>query len=95
MILRHPPLEMVKELPAQPLGVEPVAFRLASCTAVRLHGDGRFPQPVLGNVFQGGRLPPAKEDNAVHVSHDGFRVVFVEGLALAHCLVKEGQADFP
>ena len=88
MILRHPPLEMVKELPAQPLGVEPVAFRLAPCAAVRLHGDGRFPQPVLGNVFQGGGLPAPKEHNGIHVPHDGLGVVLVKRLALAHGLVE-------
>ena len=79
------------QLPAQPLGVLVVAFRLPTGAALGLHGDRGLSQPVFGNFLDGGAFPPAQEDHAVHVSQDRFRVVFVNGLALRVLLIKQAQ----
>ena len=44
--------------------------------------DGLFSQH-FGQVFQGGRLTAAEENLAVHVAHDGVRIVLVDGFQLA------------
>ena len=79
------------QLPAKPLGVLVVAFRLALGAPVRLHIDGGLPQPVFRNLLDGGAFPAAQEDHAVHVSQDRFRVLVINGLALRHLLIKERQ----
>ena len=56
------------QLPAQPLGVLVVAFRLPTGAALGLHGDRGLSQPVLGNFLDGGAFPPAQENHAVHVA---------------------------
>ena len=43
--------------------------------------DGLFSQH-FGQVFQGGRLTAAEENLAVHVAHDGVRIVLVDGFQL-------------
>ena len=80
------------QLPAQPLGVLVVAFRLPTGAALGLHGDRGLSQPVLGNFLDGGAFPPAQENHAVHVSQDRFGVVLVYGLALGVLLVEQAQA---
>ena len=80
------------QLPAQPLGVLVVAFRLPAGAALGLHGDGGLSQPVLGNFLDGGAFPATQEDHAVHVSQDRFRVIFVNGLALRVLLIEQAQA---
>ncbi|OJT78872.1 hypothetical protein BM529_01920 [Clostridioides difficile] len=82
------------QLPAKSLGVEVVAFRLAFGAPVRLHIDRGLPQPVFRNLLNGGTFPAAQENNAVHISHDRFRVFVINGLALCHLLVKERQRYF-
>ena len=44
--------------------------------------DSLFSQH-FGQVFQGGRLTAAEENLAVHVAHDGVRIVLVDGFQLA------------
>ena len=56
------------QLPAQPLGVLVVAFRLPTGAALGLHGDCGLSQPVFGNLLDGGAFPPAQENHAVHVA---------------------------
>ena len=80
------------QLPAQPLGVLVVAFRLPTGAALGLHGDCGLSQPVLGNFLDGGAFPPTQENHAVHVSQDRFGVVLVYGLALGVLLVEQAQA---
>ena len=58
------------QLPAQPLGLLVVAFRLPTGAALGLHGDGGLSQPVLGNLLDGGAFPATQEDHAVHVSQE-------------------------
>ena len=41
------------------------------------------------------RVEASREHDTVHVSHDGFGMVLVQRLALAHSLIKERQADLP
>ena len=79
------------QLPAQPLGVLVVAFRLPTGAALGLHGDRGLSQPVLGNFLDGGAFPATQENYAVHVSQDRFRVIFVNGLALRVLLVEQAQ----
>ena len=81
------------QFPAQPLVVLAVTFRLASCPAIRLHGDRGLAQPVFGNLLDGGAFPPAEKNHAVHVAEDCFSVFVINGLALGQLLVKEGQTD--
>ena len=56
------------QLPAQPLGVLVVAFRLPTGAALGLHGDCGLSQPVFGYFLDGGAFPPAQENHAVHVA---------------------------
>ena len=59
----------------------------AAATGIRgVEGvDGLLAQH-LRQVFQGGRLAAAEENLAVHVAHDGVRIVLVDGFQLASCL---------
>ena len=62
---------------------------IAGAVATGIRGvegvDGLLAQH-LGQVFQGGRLTAAEENLAVHVAHDGIRIVLVDGFQLASCL---------
>ena len=80
------------QLPAQPLVILAVTFRLPPCPAIRLHGDRGLAQPVFGYFLDGGAFPPAQENHAVHVSQDRFGIVLVYGLALGVLLVEQAQA---
>ena len=54
--------------------------------------DGLLAQH-LGQVFQGGRLTAAEENLAVHVAHDGVRIVLVDGFQLASRLQNKAGRD--
>ena len=47
----------------------------------------------FGQVFQGGRLTAAEENLAVHVAHDGVRIVLVDGFQLASRLQDKTGGD--
>ena len=54
--------------------------------------DGLLAQH-LGQVFQGGRLTAAEENLAVHVAHNGIRVILVNGFQLASRLQNKAGGD--
>ena len=83
------------QLPAQPLVVLAVTFRLAPCPAIRLHGDRGLAQPVFGYFLDSAGLTATQKHHAVHVAEDGFSVLVVDGLALGQLLIKKGQTDLP
>ncbi len=83
------------KLPAQPLGVLVVAFRLPTGAALGLHGDGGLAQPVLGNLLDGAGLPAPEEYHAVHVAEYRLGVLVVDGLTLGQLLVEQRQAHLP
>ena len=83
------------QLPAQPLVVLAVTFRLAPRPAICLHGDRGLSQPVLGYFLDGAGLTATQKHHAVHVAEDGFSVLVIDGLALGQLLIKEGQTDLP
>jgi len=80
------------QLPAQPLGILVVAFRLAAGAALGLHGDCGLSQPVLGNFLDRAGLPASQEDHAVHISENCLRVLIIDGLALCQLLIEQAQA---
>ena len=53
----------------------------------------RFFSQHLRQVFQGGRLAAAEENLAVHVAHDGVRIVLVDGFQLASRLQNKAGGD--
>ena len=69
---------------------------IAGAVATGIRGvegvDGLLAQH-LGQVFQGGRLTAAEENLAVHVAHDGVRIVLVDGFQLASCLQNKAGRD--
>ena len=54
--------------------------------------DGLLAQH-FGQVFQGGGFGTAEENLAVHVAHDGVRIVLVDGFQLAPRLQNEAGGD--
>ena len=55
--------------------------------------DGFFAQHFR-QVFQGGGFGAAQKYLAVHVAHDGVRIVLVDGLQLASRLQNKASGDF-
>ncbi len=54
--------------------------------------DGLLAQH-FGQVFQGGGLTAAEENLAVHVAHDGIRIILVDGFQLASRLQNKAGGD--
>ena len=81
------------QLPAQPLVILVVTFRLTPCPNIRLHGDRGLAQPVFGYFPDSAGLTATQKHHAVHVSEDRFSIFVINGLALGQLLVKEGQTD--
>ena len=54
--------------------------------------DGLFPQHFR-QVFQGGGFGAAEENLAVHVAHDGVRIVLVDGFQLTSRLQNKAGGD--
>ncbi len=54
--------------------------------------DG-FLAECFGKIFQGSRLAAAEENLAVHVAHDGIRIILVDGFQLAAGLQDKARRD--
>ena len=53
----------------------------------------RFFSQHFGQVLQGGRLTAAQKYLAVHIAHDGVRIVLVDGFQLASRLQDKASRD--
>ena len=58
------------------LVVGAIAWAIATGIGIVVAVDG-FLTECFGKIFQGSRLAAAKENLAVHVAHDGIRIVLV------------------
>ncbi len=79
------------QLPAKPLHILAV---LSDCPRLRpsvCMEMVALPSQFSEISFRVEALPASEEHDTVHVSHDGFGMVFVQCLALAHCLIKKRQ----
>ena len=77
---------------AEFLIVGSIAWAIATGIRIVVAVDG-FLAECFGKIFQGGRLTAAEENLAVHVAHDGIRVVFVDGFQLAAGLQDQTRRD--
>ena len=59
-----------------------IAWAIAAGIRIVVAVDG-FLAECFGKIFQGGRLAAAEENLAVHVAHDGIRIILVDGFQLA------------
>ena len=67
----------------------------AVATGVRgVEGVDGFLAQHFGQVFQGSRLTAAEKNLAVHVTHDGVRIVLVDGFQLTSRLQNKAGRDF-
>ena len=66
----------------------------AVATGVRgVERINRFFAQHFGQIFQGGRFGAAEENLAVHVAHNGVRIVLVDGFQLASRLQNKAGGD--
>ena len=70
------------QLVAEFLVVGAIAWAIAAGIGIVVAVDG-FLAECFGKIFQGGRLAAAEENLAVHVAHDGIRIILVDGFQLA------------
>ena len=59
-----------------------IAWAIAAGIGIVVAVDG-FLAECFGKIFQGGRLTAAEKNLAVHIAHDGIRIIFVDGFQLA------------
>ena len=69
-----------------------VAGAVATGIRIVVTVDG-FLAECFGKIFQGGRLAAAEENLAVHVAHDGIRIILVDGFQLAAGLQDQTRRD--
>ena len=69
-----------------------IAWAIAAGIGIVVAVDG-FLAECFGKIFQGGRLTAAEENLAVHVAHDGVRIVLVDGFQLASRLQNKAGGD--
>ena len=69
-----------------------IAWAIATGIRIVAAVDG-FLAECFGKIFQGGRLTAAEENLAVHVAHDGIRIIFVDGFQLAAGLQDQTRRD--
>ena len=81
------------QLVAEFLVVGAIAWAIAAGIGIVVAVDG-FLAECFGKIFQGGRLTAAEENLAVHVAHDGVRIVLVDGFQLASRLQNKAGRDF-
>jgi hypothetical protein len=67
---------------AEFLIVGAIAWAIATGIGIVVAVDG-FLAECFGKIFQGSRLAAAEENLAVHVAHDGIRIILVDGFQLA------------
>ena len=67
---------------AEFLIVGAIAWAIATGIRIVVAVDG-FLAECFGKIFQGGTLAAAEINLAVHVAHDGIRIVLVDGFQLA------------
>ena len=78
---------------AEFLIVGAIAWAIATGIGIVVAVDG-FLAECFGKIFQGGRLTAAEENLAVHVAHDGVRIVLVDGFQLTSRLQNKAGRDF-
>ena len=69
-----------------------IAWAIATGIRIVVAVDG-FLAECFGKIFQGGRLAAAEENLAVHVAHDGIRIILVDGFQLAAGLQNQTRRD--
>ena len=67
---------------AEFLIVGAIAWAIATGVRIVVAVDG-FLAECFGKIFQGGGFAAAEENLAVHVAHDGIRIILVDGFQLA------------
>ena len=77
---------------AEFLIVGAIAWAIATGIRIVVAVDG-FLTECFGKIFQGGRLTAAEENLAVHVAHNGIRVILVNGFQLASRLQNKAGGD--
>lgn len=77
---------------AEFLIVGAIAWAIATGVRIVVAVDG-FLAECFGKIFQGGRLAAAEENLAVHVAHDGIRIILVDGFQLAAGLQNQTRRD--
>ena len=77
---------------AEFLVVGAIAWAIATGIGIVVAVDG-FLAECFGKIFQGGRLTAAEENLAVHVAHNGIRVILVNGFQLASRLQNKAGGD--
>ena len=77
---------------AEFLVVGAIAWAIATGIRIVVAVDG-FLAECFGKIFQGGRLAAAEENLAVHVAHDGIRIILVDGFQLAAGLQNQTRRD--
>ena len=77
---------------AEFLIVGAIAWAIATGIRIVVAVDG-FLAECFGKIFQGGRLAAAEENLAVHIAHDGIRIIFVDGFQLAAGLQDQTRRD--
>ena len=77
---------------AEFLIVGAIAWAIATGIRIVVAVDG-FLAECFGKIFQGGRLTAAEENLAVHIAHDGIRIIFVDGFQLAAGLQDQTRRD--
>ena len=69
-----------------------IAWAIATSIGTVVTVDG-FLAECFGKIFQGGRLAATEKNLAVHVAHDGIRIVLVDGFQLAAGLQDQTRRD--
>ena len=77
---------------AEFLVVGAIAWAIATGIRIVVAVDS-FLAECFGKIFQGGRLAATEENLAVHVAHDGIRIILVDGFQLAAGLQDQTRRD--
>ena len=69
-----------------------IAWAIAAGIGIVVAVDG-FLAECFGKIFQGSRLAATQKYLAVHVAHDGIRIILVDGFQLAAGLQNQTRRD--